>query len=311
MDLQVRVWGVRGSGPETGAEYQEYGGNTSCMTVHTKDRTVILDAGTGLGNFARYYKQQTDRKSADTLLASPHYAARQTHLDLLISHFHVDHLMGLYAASFLFDPQMEVHIYGERWGKSSLQENLCRIFGPPYWPVRLDQLPAKVVFHEIQAGNSFSLGKRIQVRTMRGSHPGGSILYRLDVTEDGSEDSCLEEKCRTGGHSPNVHQARVVYGLDCELTDAMMPQLAEFARDSDLLICDACYTEAELARRQGWGHGSIERCRKLRQLSGTQKALLTHYERSYTDTFLRQQEEQSMTQDPACLFAREGMVLEL
>lgn len=102
MGLQVRVWGVRGSGPECGPEYQEYGGNTSCVTVHTKDKTVILDAGTGIGNFDRGFKRQ-----------------------------------------------MEVHIYGKRFGEKGLKECLCRMFGPPYWPLPLDQLPALVRFHEI------------------------------------------------------------------------------------------------------------------------------------------------------------------
>ena len=36
-----------------------------------------------------------------------------------------------------------------------------------------------------------------------------------------------------------------------------------------------------------------------------------HYERSYQDTFLREQEEMSLAQDPACLFAREGMALKV
>ncbi|MFQ7032974.1 MAG: hypothetical protein ACLRRJ_08655 [Clostridium sp.] len=70
-----------------------------------------------------------------------------------------------------------------------------------------------------------------------------------------------------------------MYGLDCELTDAMLQKLKEFAGACGLLICDACYTEEELMLRQGWGHGSIERCRKLRQASGAQQALFMHYER--------------------------------
>lgn len=36
-----------------------------------------------------------------------------------------------------------------------------------------------------------------------------------------------------------------------------------------------------------------------------------HYERSYQDTFLQKQEEMSLAQDPACLFAREGMALKV
>ena len=218
---------------------------------------------------------------------------KRRRLDLLLSHFHMDHLMGLYGCSFLFDPQMEVHIYGERFGEKGLKECLCRMFGPPYWPLPLDQLPALVRFHEIQAGDVFLLEDQIRVQTLRGVHPGGSILYRLDEVTQGSK------------------PASVVYGLDCELTDAMLPKLREFATACGLLICDACYTEAELMLRQGWGHGSIERCRKLRQASGAQQALFMHYERSYQDTFLRKQEEMSLAQDPACLFAREGMALKV
>ena len=184
MGLQVRVWGVRGSGPECGPEYQEYGGNTSCVTVHTKDKTVILDAGTGIGNFCRSFKRQMDGK--------------RRRLDLLLSHFHMDHLMGLYGSSFLFDPQMEVHIYGERPGEKSLKECLCQMFGPPYWPLPLDQLPALIRFHEIQAGDVFLLEDQIRVQTLSGEHPGGSILYRLEEATQGSE------------------PASIVYGLDCE-----------------------------------------------------------------------------------------------
>ena len=173
MGLQVRVWGVRGSGPECGPEYQEYGGNTSCVTVHTKDKTVILDAGTGIGNFDRSFKRQMDGKRG--------------RLDLLLSHFHMDHLMGLYGCSFLLDPQMEVHIYGERFGEKGLKECLCQMFGPPYWPLPLDQLPALVRFHEIQAGDVFLLEDQIRVQTLRGVHPGGSILYRLEEATQGPE----------------------------------------------------------------------------------------------------------------------------
>ena len=276
--MQLRIWGVRGSGPETGPEYQEYGGNTSCITVHTKEQTVILDAGTGLGQFDRSMKGQM--------------GSGRKRLDLLLSHPHMDYLLGLYACSMLFDPQMEFHIYGERSENKSLKELLCSIFSPPYWPVSLDQIPAHVLFHEITEGDTFILGKGIQVKTMRGLHPGNSILYRLDEV--------VEKEA-----------ASVVYGLDCELTDTMLPRLAEFSRNCSLLICDSCYTEAELAIRHGWGHGSIERSRKLRQMSGAKQALLTHYERTYQDAFLQEQEKLFMTQDPNCIFAREKMTVEL
>lgn len=184
------------------------------MTVHTKDKTVILDAGTGIGNFDRSFKRQMDGKCG--------------RLDLLLSHFHMDHLMGLYGCSFLFDPQMEVHIYGERFGEKGLKECLCQMFGPPYWPLPLDQLPALVRFHEIQAGDVFLLEDQIRVQTLRGVHPGGSILYRLEEATQESE------------------PASVVYGLDCELDGCDASEAERVCRSLWPLICDACYTEEEL-----------------------------------------------------------------
>lgn len=280
--MQVRVWGVRGSCPETGAAYQEYGGNTSCITAHTKNQTVIFDAGTGIAELDRSFHGRTEHE--------------RIRLELLISHLHIDHLMGLFSCSFLYDPQTELHIYGEGWKDQSLRESLCSLFGPPYWPVRLDQVPAKVCFHEIRAGDSFSLGEELQVRTLRGDHPGGSILYRLDVSEMGQKDA---------------DPVSVVYGLDCELTKEILPGYADFARNCSLLICDACYTKEELAVRRGWGHGSMEQCQELRKLCGARQALFMHYARTYPDLLLREEEKRLRAQDPACIFGREGMNLEL
>ena len=124
---------------------------------------------------------------------------------------------------------------GNVFGEKGLKECLCRMFGPPYWPLPLDQLPALVRFHEIQAGDVFFAG---------GSDPGADTPWRT---------SGREHLIPAGGGNAGSEPASVVYGLDCELTDAMLPKLKEFAGACGLLICDACYTEAELMLRQGWG----------------------------------------------------------
>ena len=47
-----------------------------------------------------------------------------------------------------------------------MKECLCQMFGPPYWPLPLDQLPALIRFHEIQAGDVFLLEDQIRVQTL-------------------------------------------------------------------------------------------------------------------------------------------------
>ncbi|MFR5733578.1 MAG: hypothetical protein ACLUD2_18260 [Clostridium sp.] len=186
---------------------------------------------------------------------------KRRRLDLLLSHFHMDHLMGLYGSSFLFDPQMEVHIYGERPGEKSLKECLCQMFGPPYWPLPLDQLPALSGFMRFRREMCFCWRIRSGCKHLAANIRAEAFYtgWRRQRKGLGQPASCT--------------------GLTGELTDAMFQKLKEFAGACGLLICDACYTEAELLLRQGWGHGSIERCRKLRQASGAQQALFMHYER--------------------------------
>src|SRR5262249_2066506 len=47
--VKVTLWGTRGSLASPGPETARYGGNTSCVSVHGNDGTLlVLDAGTGI-----------------------------------------------------------------------------------------------------------------------------------------------------------------------------------------------------------------------------------------------------------------------
>ena len=47
--MKVKFYGVRGTLPACGPEYQRYGGNTTCLLITREkaNRVVIVDAGTG------------------------------------------------------------------------------------------------------------------------------------------------------------------------------------------------------------------------------------------------------------------------
>ena len=47
--MKITCWGARGSIPVSGKEYLNYGGDTTCIEIRTKDDDVIIiDAGTGM-----------------------------------------------------------------------------------------------------------------------------------------------------------------------------------------------------------------------------------------------------------------------
>lgn len=264
---RVTAWGVRGAFPRMEAAFSRYGGNTSCFCLERGEDALIFDAGSGLAGLG------------EALAAG----GRRRLLHLMISHFHLDHLMGLAAFRPLSLPETELHIYGE----PGLQARLDRLFGPPYWPLTVGQQGARVLFHEIEPGQAFSPEPGLRASTLRGVHPGGSILYRLDG--DGKS---------------------VVYGLDCEMAGDMAARLTAFARGADLLIWDGCAAPGML--RPGWGHATWEQGAAVGRDAGVGLVWVTHYARDYDDAFLRAQEERAAAETGGlCRFAREGTVIEL
>lgn len=273
----IRVWGVRGSFPVPDARFLAYGGNTSCISVEYGKRLVVLDAGSGLVS-----------------LGNDLYNKGKKRVDILLSHLHIDHVIGLFKFKLLYDPEAEIHLYGEPVKGISLLKSLEALVGVPYWPLGLSDCPAHIEVHEVQPGEHFILPgmleseEDIQIDTLRGNHPLPTLLYRLESKNAG-----------------------IVYGLDCEMNEAMFHSLAEFSRASDLIIWDANFTEKDLKRHKGWGHSSWEEGISLCHAADVKKILMTHYSSEYTDDVLKNEEYMAKQRFAACCFAREGMRIQV
>lgn len=268
----VKVWGVRGSFPVPEKDFLEYGGNTSCVSADCGEKLIVFDAGSGLIRLGN---------------AISHSGRKR--VDILLSHLHIDHCLGLFGFRLLHDPEAQIHLYGSAQEGRSFRENLERLFCTPYWPLGLEDFPARIELHEVAPGTSFRLAgeenaaEGIEVRTLAGNHPNGSLLYRLESGEKS-----------------------IVYALDCETDGDTALRLAEFSHGADLLIWDANFTEEELGRRTGWGHSSWRQGIALRRAANAKTVLMTHFSSDYTDEFLRGQEQLAAQADTAVLFAKEG-----
>ena len=254
----VTILGARGSVPRTGAEFARYGGDTTCVLLLLAGETILLDAGTGLMN-----------------CVLPHDAGKRVHL--LLSHVHTDHLLGLPLSPLLLDAEKQIDIYVRRWDGLDGETLLDRFFSPPFWPVRIGALPARVRFRELT--EVFRLG-RVTVETMEGCHPGGVTLMKL----------------RSGGKS-------VVFLPDCELTEAFFPMAAEFAKGCSLLLCDGQYSDEEWLRRAGFGHSSWNRAVQLGLACGAEKIRIIHHDPYHTDAMLAEAGGRFSALHPDCSFA--------
>ena len=125
--MKARLWGTRGSVPTPGPATARYGGNTSCVEVVTgPTHRVVLDAGTGIRGLGS---------------ALPTDVAR---VDILLSHLHMDHIIGLGFFRPLYRPDLEVHIWGPSSTTLDLRGRLSRFrhMGQFYADARDGRLPA-------------------------------------------------------------------------------------------------------------------------------------------------------------------------
>ena len=92
--MKLTVWGARGSIPVSGAEFDRYGGDTTCVCLETNaGDTVILDAGTGLRPLGNLLLRE-DRKT----------------FHFVLSHAHWDHLLGFPFFKPLYRDGVTIHI---------------------------------------------------------------------------------------------------------------------------------------------------------------------------------------------------------
>jgi len=250
--MKVKIWGTRGSVASPGRSTARYGGNTSCVEVVGEDGTrLVLDAGTGIRELG---------------LALP---KDQKRVDVLLSHLHLDHVQGLGFFAPLFDPSMEVHIWGPSSATLDLRGRLMRYLSAPLFPVRLRELPCKLRFHEVPCA-ACRVGD-FEICSMLVCHPGPTVGYR--IRDPGGVIAYLCD------HEPAL-------GRSFPLLPADWTSGCGVAENVDLLIHDAQYTDEEYAQRVGWGHSSMKQAMQFAELVRAKHLVPFHHDPSHDDLTL-------------------------
>jgi phosphoribosyl 1,2-cyclic phosphodiesterase len=272
--ISVRFWGVRGSVACPGPGTSRYGGNTPCVEIRCGEHVFIFDAGTGI------------RPLGNMLVQSGATAG----FDILLSHCHVDHIVGLPFFAPLFANNQIVRIWaGNLQPTCSIESTVRKIMSFPLFPLQIEALQATVEFRDFRAGDPIKLRAGVNVHTARLHHPGGATGYRIE------------------------HDGRsVAYITDVEIGHGPIdPALLALAKDVDLLILDTTYTDDELPSHVGWGHSSWQQGIRLANMAAVGRLCLFHHDPEHDDRFMDAIATAAAAARPGTFVASEGLHLEL
>lgn len=255
--------------------------NVSSIAIHREGDLHLFDCGEG-----------TQRQMM-------RYGVGFTVRDIYLTHLHADHYLGVFGLL-------------RTMGLQGRTEPI-RVWTPPQGrpiilgAVRLEieQLPFQLEIADLAPGEEVRHEGYV-VRAFRAEHPGGANGYAL--IEDARLGRFHPERARAlgvpegplfgqlhrgepvrlpGGKEVSAQEVvgpprrgrRVVYSGDtrpCEST-------VEIAREADLLIHEATFSEEEVERAEKTGHSTAAQAAAVAARAGVQRLALTHLSARYSD----------------------------
>jgi phosphoribosyl 1,2-cyclic phosphodiesterase len=253
--VKVILWGARGGLVIPRPETRAHGVNTLCVQVDNEgEAPIVLDGGMGLpwlGN----------------TLAQGAFGKGEGHAHILFSHTHWSHIQGVPFCMPMLIPGNRFDFYGRGNECGSTRDLLLAQMHPTYCPVPnffIEDIGAEVEVHELNC-HVMQLGStRIDIAEMGVAHGGICMAYRL-----------------TGKEGVLAYLPAVEY-----LDDEMRARGTELARDADLLIHDAFYSDDEYPQYRGQGHSCPQHALETAQRAGAQRLLLFNHHPERSDAAL-------------------------
>ncbi len=267
----------------------KYGGNTPCVEVRSNDsELLILDAGSGIRELGKDLQKNYHNKF----------------INILISHYHWDHIQGIPFFLPLYNKENNVFFWGENIENQSVESVLSYQMTSNYFPIGINELSAKISFNEVKTNEKFKLNG-MEITTFRANHSSPTITYKISennksiVYMTDNELNVKEEE-----NEDNLSSVR-------ELNHSLI----EFCRGCDYLIHDSMYDESTMIQKKGWGHTGNKTLAAFGILAEVKNLVLFHYNPDYGDDkidLLLEETRDVLNKNNTrtkCLAAEEGMTI--
>lgn len=287
----IKFWGTRGSIPVPGKDTLKYGGNTPCVEIRTSNnKLLILDAGTGIRELGHRLVQDGFNEP----------------LDILLTHYHWDHIQGIPFFIPIYQKGREITFYGIRGRVNTMKQLLSDQMELDYFPIKIDEVPAEIKFEHIQPNKLLHLDG-LNIETLSVYHPSPTLTFKVSENDKNiiyMTDNELDVK---GENETNM----------IEMLKTKNNELIKFCNGCDYLIHDMMYDEKVIESKLGWGHSSNKAVANFAILANVKNLVFFHYNPDYTDEKIDQLLESTRNElkrygsEINCIASREGLTITL
>jgi len=281
LNTTGKFYGVRGS---FGINDPRIGGHTTCHTLKFGKRLIIFDTGSGMidiGNelMKQYLTPGTTIRDVDMFL-NRYMTAKsriedlgnamvdsgllnleeELYVDIMYSHVHMDHLMGLAAFKPIFSPKTHINFFGGMHDGMTIEEVSQRnVFVHPIFPVKHEWLASKRTYTTFKPEDEFTLdcdiGGKIAVKILPMNHPNQSYGYRFEW-------------------AGNV----VAVTLDHEHDHEYDRNIVELWDGASIVVTEAQYDQEMYKTRKGFGHITARAAARHAQTAQPKLIYTTHHD---------------------------------
>ena len=279
-DIKIKFRGVRGSFPVADRSFLQFGGNTSCVEININGIIIFLDAGTGIVNSGDDLMEKHITSSSEPSKRVPISA------NILISHIHQDHLLGLTFFKPLHLKSSTINIYGSATEEMSFQKTLSVLVFGKTFPLDLGDIACNMNVRDIYKDSCIVISPDGISRIVEQDNPkiaADDIVITYYKSYVHPQDGVMIYKITYKNKS-------IVYATDKECYMGGDKTFVKFAKYCDLLIHDAQYTTEDYLNpnspKQGFGHSTFDMAVETMKQTKAKNLVFYHYEPSYNDAKL-------------------------
>jgi phosphoribosyl 1,2-cyclic phosphodiesterase len=275
-EFKVKFRGVRGSVPVPGLGTVRYGGNTTCIEVRVNGHLIIFDAGTGIINLGQelmgsYMKMDENARTKNPITAT-----------MFFTHTHLDHVLGLPFFTPVYVGNTRLFIFGGKYYDKDFRESLAKSMHSPLFPVEFDDLPSLREVNNVKEG---------EVILLRNGNPVPELQNVFRPTTEFPEDAVKIYAYQSYAHPCDgvlvyrveFRSKKLVFATDIEGYKVADTRLVNFAKNVDLLVHDAQYTNEEYLMAQGYGHSTMDMAAEVAAAANVKKLALFHHDPKHND----------------------------